>query len=130
MSLHDPISDFLTRIRNANSRRHKYVDTRLNKQNVNIAKLLEAQGFVEHILLDKEKKKMRVFLKYVKGRTPVVNGVKRNSSPGLRRYIGYRDIPKVLGGMGIVVLSTTKGIIDGEAARQQKLGGELLCTVW
>lgn len=130
MSLHDPISDFLTRIRNANSRRHKYVDIRLSKQNVNIAKLLESQGFIEHVLLDKEKKKMRVFLKYVKGRTPVVNGVKRNSSPGLRRYIGYRNIPKILGGMGIVVLSTTKGIIDGEAARQQKLGGELLCTVW
>lgn len=128
--MHDQIADFLTRIRNANSRRHKYVDVRLSKQNVNISKLLEAQGFIEHVLLDKEKQKMRLFLKYVKGRTPVVNGLKRNSSPSLRRYIGYRDIPKILGGMGIVVLSTTQGIIDGETARQQKLGGELLCTVW
>jgi small subunit ribosomal protein S8 len=130
MSLHDPISDFLTRMRNANSRRHKFVDVRLSKQSINIAKLLEAQGFVEHILLDKEKQKMRVFLKYVKGKNPVLNGLKRNSSPGLRRYIGYREIPKVLGGMGIVVLSTTQGVIDGETARQQKLGGELLCTIW
>lgn len=130
MSLHDPISDFLTRIRNAQMQRHKYVDVRLSKQSLNIAKLLEAQGFIEHVLVDEEKRRMRLFLKYAKGRSPVLNGLKRNSSPGLRRYIGYKDIPKVLGGMGIVVVSTTKGIIDGEAARQQKLGGELVCTIW
>lgn len=130
MSLHDPISDFLTRIRNAQKQRHKFVDARLNKQNLSIAKLMEAQGFIEHVLVDEEKKKLRVFLKYAKGRTPVLNGLKRVSSPGLRRYIGYKDIPKVLGGMGIVVLSTTQGIIDGEAARQHKLGGELLCAIW
>ena len=130
MALTDPIADLLTRIRNANHRQHKFVDIRLSKQNVNIAKLLEAQGFVDHVLLDKEKQRMRVFLKYVKGRGSVVNGLKRNSSPGLRRYISYRKIPKVLGGMGIVVLSTTQGIIDGETARQKKIGGELLCTIW
>jgi small subunit ribosomal protein S8 len=130
MSYHDPISDFLTRVRNAQKQRHKYVDVRLSKQNFNIAKVMEAQGFVEHVLTDEDKKRMRVFLKYSRGRTPVVNGLKRVSSPGLRRYIGYREIPIVLSGMGIVVLSTTQGIVDGETARQQKLGGEVLCTIW
>ncbi len=130
MSLHDPISDLLTRIRNANKQRHKFVDTRLSKERANIAKVLEAQGFIEHVLIDKEKQRMRLFLKYVRGRNAVINGLKRNSSPGLKRYIGYRDIPKVLGGMGIVIMSTTQGVVDGETARQQKLGGELLCTVW
>lgn len=130
MSHHDPISDFLTRIRNAQKERHKFVDARLIKQNHNIAKLLLAQGFIDHILTDEEKGRMRIFLKYSKGRTPVVNGLKRVSTPGLRRYVGYREIPKILGGMGIAVLSTTQGVIDGEAARQQKLGGELLCYIW
>lgn len=130
MSLHDPISDFLTRVRNAQKQRHKYVDTLLSKHCFNIAKLMEGQGFFEHILVDEEKRKMRIFLKYTKGRVPVVNGLKRISSPGLRRYIGYQEIPKVLGGLGIVILTTTAGILDGESARQQKLGGELLCAIW
>lgn len=130
MALHDPISDFLTRIRNAQKQKHKYVDLRLSKQVHNIAKLLEAQGFVEHVLVDDEKRRMRVFLKYSKSRMPVVNGLKRESSPGLRRYIGHQDIPKILGGMGMAVVSTTQGIIDGETARQKKLGGEYLCTIW
>lgn len=128
--LHDPIADLLTRIRNAQKQRHRFVDMRLSKQNLSIAKLLEAQGFVEHVLVDDEKRRMRIFLKYARGRTPVVNGLKRVSSPGLRRYVGHQKIPKILGGMGIAVLSTTAGIIDGEAARQKKLGGELLCYVW
>jgi small subunit ribosomal protein S8 len=128
--LHDPIADFLTRIRNAQRQRYKYVDVLLSKQNHNIAKLMEKQGFLEHILVDEDKRKMRLFLRYAKGRTPALNGLRRYSSPGMRRYVGYREIPKVLGGMGIVVLSTTGGIIDGETARGQKLGGELLCSIW
>lgn len=130
MSTHDPISDFLTRIRNARLQKHKFVDVLLSKQSLNIARVMEKQGFIEHLLVDETKHKMRLFLKYGKGRIATVNGLKRMSTPGLRRYIGYRDIPKVLGGLGIAVLSTTQGVVDGETARQHKLGGELICFIW
>lgn len=130
MSLHDPISDLLTRIRNAKQQKHKYVDLGLSRQKLSIVKILMQQGFVENVLVNDEKRKMRVLLKYSRGRASVLNGLKRMSSPGLRQYIGYKDIPKILGGLGIAVLSTPKGIVDGETARQLKVGGELLCYIW
>ncbi len=130
MSMHDPISDLLTRIRNARQARHRYVDFRVSKVKVNILKILQLQGFVEHFLVDDESGKGRVFLKYAEGREPVIQGLKRMSTPGLRRYVGVDEIPRVLGGLGIAILSTSKGIMDGETARKQRLGGELLCLVW
>ena len=130
MALHDPISDLLTRIRNAKQQKHKYVDLGLSKQKLSIVKVLMQQGFVENVLVNDEQKKMRILLKYARGRAPVLNGLRRISSPGLRQYIGYRDIPKILGGLGIAILSTPKGIVDGEMARQLKVGGELLCYIW
>lgn len=130
MALHDPISDLLTRIRNAKQQRHKYVDLMLSKEKLSIIKILMQQGFVENVLVNDEQGKMRVILKYSQGRAPVLNGLRRISSPGLRQYVGYRKIPKILGGLGIAILSTPKGIIDGETARQMKVGGELLCYIW
>lgn len=128
--LHDPIADFLTRIRNAQRQRHRYVDVPLSKQKKNIAKVMHEQGFVEDVIVNEEKKILRIVLKYGSNRRPVVNGLRRISKPGLRLYIKHQNIPKILGGLGIAVLSTNKGIIEGEDARTQKLGGELLCYIW
>ncbi|MEN9344317.1 MAG: ribosomal protein [Chlamydiota bacterium] len=128
--LHDPIADLLTRIRNAKQARQRFVDFRPSKLKVEIVKVLQSQGFVEKVLIDEKQGKARLFLKYAEGREPVIKGLTRMSSPGLRRYVGYRKIPRVYGGMGIAILSTPGGVVDGETARQQKLGGELLCLVW
>lgn len=127
---HDPIADFLTRIRNAQNQKHRYVDIPLSKQKKNIAKVMHEQGFIENMIVNEEKKVLRVLLKYSKDRRPVVNGLKRISKPSHRRYVKYLDIPKILGGLGIAVLSTNKGVVEGEEAREQKLGGELICYIW
>ncbi|NGX39624.1 MAG: 30S ribosomal protein S8 [Chlamydiae bacterium] len=126
----DPIADLLTRVRNAQKQRHRYVDVPLSKEKVSIAKVLLAQGFVGEVFINEKKRAFRIYLKYSSNRTPVVHGLKRVSKPGLRRYVGYKDIPKILGGMGIAVLSTSSGILDGNTAREEKLGGEMLCYVW
>ncbi len=130
MAHHDPISDLLTRIRNAKLAKHRYVDVDMSKMKLSIIKILEAQGFLDHHIVNDEKGLVRVFIKYADGRQPVLQQLHRVSKPGLRRYVGYKDIPYVLGGMGIAILSTPKGIVDGATARQQKVGGELLCTIW
>lgn len=128
--INDPISDLLTRIRNAQRQKHRYVDIPLSKQKLNIAKVLEQHGFIKSIVVNEEKKVIRLMLKYGPQLKPVINGLKRISKPGLRKFIGYQDIPKILGGLGIAVLSTNRGVIEGETAREQKLGGELLCYIW
>lgn len=128
--LHDPIADLLTRIRNAKQARHRFVDFRPSKIKMEIVRVLHEQGFVDKFLVNEEKGQARLFLKYTGGREPVIKGLNRVSAPGLRRYVGYKQIPRIYGGMGIAILSTPGGIIDGETARKQKLGGELLCLVW
>jgi small subunit ribosomal protein S8 len=130
MVLHDPISDLLTRIRNAKAQRHKYVDFIYSRERFNIVKVMQAQGFIENILVDDDSKRLRIFLKYGKNRKSVINGLKRMSSPGLRKYVGYQNIPVIFGGMGVAILSTSKGVVDGNTARSQKIGGELICLVW
>ena len=129
MSQHDPIASMLTSLRNAAIARGRFVDLNLSKLKHEILKVLEKQGFIEHILVDDQKKKMRVFLKY-DGREPLMQGLKRISKPGLRKYIGIDSIPRIYGGLGIVVLSTSHGVLDGETAREKGIGGELLCYVW
>ena len=129
MSLSDPIADLLTRIRNAARAKHRYVDLPHTKIKAHLVKILQEKGFVENTLVDLERKRMRIFLKYAGGREPMVEELTRISSPGLRRYTGYKKIPRIDGGMGLVVLSTPLGILDGETARQKKVGGELLCAI-
>jgi small subunit ribosomal protein S8 len=128
--LNDPIADLLTRIRNAKQARHRYVDFRPSKIKMDIVRVLHEQGFVDNFLVNEEKGQARLFLKYAGGREPVIKGLDRISSPSLRRYVGYRQIPRIYGGMGVAILSTPGGIVDGETARKKKLGGELLCLVW
>lgn len=129
----DPVSDFLTRIRNALRARHRYVDVPLSKLKQNIAVILKEQGFIENFLVKQDQNNrgtMRVFLKYRLGRTPVITGIKRMSKPGLRRYVSCDDIPHFYGGLGLSIVSTSKGVLAGQDAQKQKVGGELLCIVW
>jgi small subunit ribosomal protein S8 len=130
MALSDPIADLLTRVRNAKEAKHRFVDFRASKIKVAICKLLQEQGFIEKFLVNDEKGQIRIFLKYANGRESVLKGLKRISMPSLRKYIGYKCIPKIYGGMGVAILSTSKGLVDGETARKLKVGGELLCYIW
>ena len=130
MATTDPIAQFLTSVRNAKKAQHRYVDLDLSNVRVEIAALLKKHGFIENFLASKERRKIRIFLKYNASRESVIHQLKRVSSPGSRVYKGYREIPRVWNGMGIAILSTPDGIMEGEIARDKKVGGELLCTVW
>ena len=130
MSMSDPIADMLTRIRNAKAAKHRYVDLRSSKNKIDIIKVMQEMGFIENYLVNDEEHKMRVFLRYAEGREALITNLKRISSPSSRRYIGYRKIPKIDGGMGLVIISTPQGVMDGESARKMKVGGELLCYIW
>ena len=133
MAISDPIADFLTRIRNALKAQHRYVDIGWSKLKQNIADILKNQGFIEGYLVKHDNKNrgtIRIFLKYGEGRQPVIQGIKRVSKPGLRQYVGYQDIPKFFGGMGLSIVSTSRGVMAGSDAKDLKIGGELLCLVW
>ena len=132
MNVSDPIADMLTRIRNANLARHTEVRVPASRPKREIARILRDEGFIESF--DEQSDGPRSFLvlrlKYADGRSPVVSGLKRVSKPGLRVYSRSTEIPRVLGGLGIVIVSTSHGIMTGSEARRQKLGGELLAYVW
>lgn len=130
MAFNDPIAEMLTRLRNAKNAQHRYVDLSSSKMKLKILEILKQNGFVENFLVNEEKHKIRVFLRYVRNRQCILNGLTRISSPGSRRYVKYQEIPCVFNGMGLAIVSTCKGIIDGETARNLKVGGELLCTIW
>lgn len=130
MSLSDPIANLLTKIRNAKSAKHRYVDVCYSRMIKEIVEVFKQTGFIENYLVNETKHTLRIFLKYSKLREPVIQGLKRFSKPGLRRYVGYREIPNIFGGLGISILSTPEGVIDGETAKRKKVGGELLCSVW
>jgi len=131
-SMNDPIADLLTKLRNASKAQHRFIDIGWSNMKEAIVKILRDKGFVAHYLVKEEKKiaTMRIFLKYGMEREPVIQGIRRVSRPSLRRYVSYQDIPRVMGGMGITILSTSKGVLEGNTARQQKVGGELLCLAW
>jgi len=130
MSFNDPIAELLTRLRNAKKAKHRFVDIALSKARVQILSILKDKGFIENFLASDEKKKIRIFLRYNKDRRSVLRTLKRVSKPGRRRYCGYKDLRPVFGNMGISILSTSKGILEGNEAKKQKVGGELLCYIW
>ena len=130
MSCNDPIAELLTKIRNAKGAQHRYVDLSFSKNKVKILDLMRNHGFIENFLVNEEQFKIRVFLRYTKERKSVINNLRRVSTCGMRRYVGYKDIPRVFNGMGMCIISNPKGIVDGETDRNLKVGGELLCTVW
>jgi len=126
----DPISDMLARIRNANNALLPDVEMPHSKMKESIAQILKRDGYISEWSVDgKVARKLKLKLKY-QGRQAVIAGLRRVSTPGLRRYVGAREIPRVLGGMGISILSTPKGVMTGGEAQKQNLGGELLCFVW
>jgi small subunit ribosomal protein S8 len=131
-SVSDPVADLLTRLRNASQAKHRYIDIGFSKLKEAVIKILKEKGFVAQYLIKEERSMgtIRIFLKYTSQREPVIHGLKRISKPSLRKYVTYGQIPYVLGGMGISILSTSKGVMDGDLARTQKVGGELLCLAW
>jgi small subunit ribosomal protein S8 len=137
MSVTDPVADMLTRIRNAMNVGHPAVAMPSSKLKVEIARILKEEGFIaDYEVADGDSlnhKVLRMRLKYVgerRHRRPVITGLKRVSTPGRRVYTGKRDIPWVLSGMGIAILTTPKGVMTGQRARQLGVGGEILCKVW
>lgn len=130
MAFNDPIAEMLTKIRNANFAKLRYVDFDISKMKLCIVEILKEKGFIINFLVDEKKKKGRIFLKYNKKRQATIQGMKRVSTPGMRKYAEYKKIPYVQNGFGIAILSTSKGIIDDAKAREKKIGGEILCYVW
>jgi small subunit ribosomal protein S8 len=132
MSLSDPISDMLNRIRNASGAGLKVAEVTYSKMKSEIAVILKKEGFVREVSIDGAgtKKVINLVLKYDAERKPTIKGLRRISKPGLRRYVGFDKIPRVLGGMGVAILSTPSGIMTDNEARQRRVGGELLCQVW
>ena len=130
--VNDPVGDMLTRLRNAARARHEKVVIPHSKLKGEIARCLREEGYLGDIVLHEQgvRKEMTVTLKYGPDRSPVLQGIKRISKPGLRRYVAVNDIPKVLGGLGISILSTSRGVMADTEARKQKVGGELICTVF
>ncbi|MDB6034567.1 MAG: hypothetical protein JWM16_4905 [Verrucomicrobiales bacterium] len=126
----DPISDMLTRIRNAHSALLPAVELPHSKMKESIAVILKREGYIsEYSVEGQGLKKLKLKLKY-EGRRGVIEGLRRISKPGLRRYVGSTEIPRVLGGMGIAIVSTPQGVMSGNQARKNNLGGELLCYIW
>ncbi len=125
--LTDPIADMLTRIRNAHLALHKEVSVPRSKMKEALASILQQEGYVDGVTVADST--ITLDLKYLKGR-PAISGLKRVSKPGRRVYVGCEGIPRVQNGLGICILSTSKGVLDGESARAQSAGGDLLCEVW
>jgi small subunit ribosomal protein S8 len=132
MVMTDPIADMLTRIRNANSVKHDSVDIPSSKLKVELARILKDEGFIrEYKVIDDGKQGiLRVYLKYTAQKGQAIQGLKRISKPGLRVYANKDEVPRVLGGLGIAILSTSKGVITDKDARKQGVGGEVICYVW
>ena len=126
----DPISDMLTRIRNAGRALLPAVELPHSRMKESVAKILKSEGYVADVAVEGNKiKKLKIRLKY-QGKKSVIEGIKRVSRPGLRRYVGATEIPRVLSGMGVSILSTPEGVMTGAQAKKKNLGGELLCYVW
>jgi len=132
MNVSDPIADMLTRIRNASRARHPDVVVPASRTKRQIARILLEEGFIAEVREEQEgpRQVLRVTLKYVDGKAPVVSGLKRISKPGLRVYARKTEIPRVLGGLGLVIVSTSQGIMTGAQAHKAQLGGEVLAYVW
>lgn len=133
MGMTDPIADMFTRIRNANKARFKSVNVYMSQMNVNIAKVLKKAGYInsyDNVKDEKGQQMLKIALKYPDAKRTVITDIKRISKPGRRVYVASDSIPKVLNGYGISVLSTSRGVITDEEARELNVGGEILCKVW
>ncbi|MBN1548681.1 MAG: 30S ribosomal protein S8 [Syntrophaceae bacterium] len=133
MGMTDPIADMITRIRNANRVHFKSVDVFVSRMNQDIAKVLLNCGYIEGFEKKKDEKRhdvLRIYLKYTEGKKPVLNNLQRVSKPGRRVYLGKDEIPRVLNGYGVSIITTSKGVMTDKEARAMNVGGEVLCNVW
>jgi len=132
MSMSDPIADLLTRIRNAHIARLDSLEVRYSKLKADIVELMKHEGFVTdvEVIHDGPKKELSIQLKYYGEKEPAIRGLKRISRPGLRNYVKATDVPRVLDGLGVAILSTSSGILTDRQARRKKVGGEVLCHLW
>jgi small subunit ribosomal protein S8 len=132
MATSDPIADMLTRIRNAQLARHPKVDVPASKLKMELARILKEEGFITNFKLaeDGAKRSIRIYLKYTPGNVPLISRIERVSRPGCRVYVGSQEVPRVLGGLGVNILTTPKGVMTGSTARKENVGGEVLCQVW
>ncbi|MBQ1907746.1 MAG: 30S ribosomal protein S8 [Firmicutes bacterium] len=132
MTMTDPVADMLTRIRNANTAGHDFVDIPASKIKKNIAEILVKEGYIKGFeLVEGEKQDIiRVQMKYAEGKQRVITGIKRISKPGLKVYAKAADVPRVLGGLGIAIISTSNGLVTDKEARKLGVGGEVICYVW
>jgi small subunit ribosomal protein S8 len=128
----DPIADMLTRVRNALAARHPKVDVPASKLKTEIARILKEEGYITNYKVAEEgaKKTIKIYLKYGNDSRPVISEIHRVSRPGCRVYVGQQNIPRVLGGLGINILTTPRGVMTGRAAHREKVGGEILCRIW
>ena len=132
MTISDPIADMLTRLRNAIMARHDFVLIPASKAKLALTKILKDEGFITgyEVVKGKPQRVIKIHLKYNEQKAPVITGLERVSKPGLRVYVERKEIPRVYGGLGIAILSTSKGVMTGQQAYHQEIGGELLCYVW
>jgi small subunit ribosomal protein S8 len=130
--VNDPIADMLTRVRNALSARHPKVDVPSSKLKMELARILKEEGYILNFKLTEEgaRRFIRIYLKYTPGNEPVISHIERVSRPGCRVYVGSQQIQRVLGGLGINILTTPRGVMTGNTARKEGVGGEVLCQVW
>lgn len=132
MSVSDPVADFLTSVRNAIRARHRKVDVPASRIKTEIAKVLLRERFINNykVIEDSRQGILRVYLKYASDETPVITGIRRVSTPGRRVYVGKHEIPRVMGGLGTSILTTSRGLLTEREAREAGLGGEVVCQVW
>lgn len=130
MTMTDPIADLLTRIRNANVVYRDQVEVPASKMKVALAGILKDEGFIRDFYVDEKQGVIRIFMRYGPNRTRVIRGLRRVSTPGRRVYRGKEQLPRVLGGLGVAIVSTPKGLLTDKRARQEGVGGEVLCYVW
>ncbi|MCF7936246.1 MAG: 30S ribosomal protein S8 [Synergistales bacterium] len=134
MYVNDPVADMITRIRNANTVYHEIVEMPVSRLRVNIAKILKEEGYIKNFKVINAPKKpyqiLRIFMRYGAGKEKIIQDLQRASKPGRRVYSKAKDLPKVMGGLGIAVVSTSKGLCTDEEARARNLGGEVMCYIW
>ena len=131
MSVSDPLGDMLARIRNGHRAGHELAEMPHSRLKGELARILKKEGYItDYVVEGGVKKVLRIYLRYTSDHEPVIRGMRRESRPGLRRYVGAQRMPRVLGGFGTTILSTSKGIMTGKDALKQRLGGEYICSVW
>ena len=132
MNVTDPVSDLLTRLRNAISARHEKADVPSSRFKVELARILKDEGYIKNfkVMDDRGGSLLRLYLKYDETGNPVIHGLMRSSKPGRRLYKGKDELPEVLGGLGVAIVSTSQGLLSGNDAKKRGVGGEVVCTVW